>query len=209
MSPIQNFFFIASPLLAGTSVGSDVERPKIVGSKCRRIDTVEEGWRSALPQLTERNHANTMADGGRPTTDVASQPPIPPVYGCSKNAPNTATLCHFFAPSARLPGAAAGSVSRCGVMRSGQRCGRPGDPQAEWHRCSGECHRGGGPLYTMGRGSPASAALLQRQAHAAPEGGCPAGGARRVRGQHPIVLLEPGPSHRAQPVPISSLARIL
>jgi hypothetical protein len=79
------------------------------------------------------------------------------MYGCSKNAPNTATLCHFFAPLARPPGTAAGSASHCSVMGSGLRCGWPGPPGTEWHRCSGVCHRAGGFMFTRGMGSPAPA----------------------------------------------------
>src|SRR6516164_2345251 len=50
------------------------------------------------------------------------------MYGCSKNALDPATLCHFFAPLGRLSGNAAGSVSRGRIVGSDVRCGRPGDP---------------------------------------------------------------------------------
>jgi hypothetical protein len=97
---------------------------------------------SPFPPLMQRTEAGTMANDRRPTMDVASPlaSPVPVVYGCSKNAPDPATLCHFFAPSARPAAAASGSASRCSITRSGLVCGRPGDPQAEWHRCTELCH---------------------------------------------------------------------
>jgi hypothetical protein len=97
------------------------------------------------------------------------------MYGCSKNAPNAATLCHFSAAPVRPPGATAGSVSPCRAVRSDLVCGRPVDPLTEWHRCSGECQRAGGLMFTMRRGSPVSAAHSRWQAPAALEGAFPAG----------------------------------
>jgi hypothetical protein len=79
------------------------------------------------------------------------------VYGRSENAPDPATLCHFFAPFRRLSGDAVVSASRVHIMGSGLRYGRPGGPRTEWHRCSGDCHRAGGLLFTRGMGSPAPA----------------------------------------------------
>jgi hypothetical protein len=166
--------------------------------RCRRPTAAStynkgEGQLSTLPPLLDRAEAGTMDDRGRSTTDVAPprSPPVYTMYGCSKNAPDPATLCHFPAPPGRPPGAAAGSVSRYGVMRSGQRRGRPGRPEARWHRCTENCHRGGGLLFTMG--SQALAAPPKWRAAAAPEGGCPA--ARCQAG----TLLPPDRASRTMP----------
>jgi hypothetical protein len=67
--------------------------------------------------------------------------PFPPVYGCSENAPNTATLCHF---SARLVRHLGGEYRDSSRERAGfwdMRCGCPAGAKTEWHRCSGVCHR--------------------------------------------------------------------
>jgi hypothetical protein len=131
-------------------------------------DILWPGARWTSPPLTEPIQAAAMAPCRRLTADVAPPhtPPEKAVYGGSKNAPNTATLCHFSGAPARPPGAAAGSVSRCGITRSGPRWGRPGDPKAEWHRCTGSGHR----------------AIDEEP---------PAGTCQRARRYPPIVLAEP------------------
>jgi hypothetical protein len=105
-----------------------------------------------------------MACRRRQTVDVASPhtSPVTVLYGCSKNARNTATLCHFSAAPARRSGTVAGSVSRCRVTRWDLVCGPPGGPKAEWHRFTGKCHREDELMLTPGMGSPALAAPRSR-----------------------------------------------
>jgi hypothetical protein len=145
-----------------------------------------------LTPFIDRTEAGTMDDRRRSTTDFAPPRSLPvyTMYGCSENAPDPATLCHFSGPPARPRGGATGPASRCGVTGSGLRDGRPGRPEARWHRCTENCQRVGGLLYTMGRGSRAPAASPKWQAPTAP-GECPAGRCQTGTLLPPIVLLEP------------------
>jgi hypothetical protein len=87
-----------------------------------------------------------MADGSRLTTDLSPPTDSPVSAGVRmlEKRPNYATLCHFFAPPGRLSGDAAGSASRGRIMGSDVKCGRPGHPQAEWHRCTESATAGAG-----------------------------------------------------------------
>jgi hypothetical protein len=158
------------------------------------LDDARRKWRTIQVELagSEPPAAHGADQGGHDGTSPTNRDgcgapydsPGQMVYGCSKNAPNYATLCHFSGPPPRPAGAAAGAASPCRVMGSVLRCGPQGPPKPLWHRCTEVCHFAGGLVFAMGSRCRTRAAPPKWQAPVAPQGGCPAGTCqtRRARG---------------------------
>ena len=120
-------FRIVSPRPAGTSVGSSAKMPTAVGP-IMYTEIESEGPSGNRPAAHRRDkgwydgESQSTNNGGR----ASSHRPCTQVYRRSKNAPETATSCHFSAPPARPTGGGARSASRCNIMRSDLTCGVPG-----------------------------------------------------------------------------------
>jgi hypothetical protein len=160
---------------------------QVPGSQRHRSAAFRRGQRNPAKMAQNRNSPPSRRSGTVPRpvrwpmTDDHQRmwcslilPPCAAGARSSKNAPNTATLCHFFAPLARPQGAATGSASRCHIMRSDLRRGRPGDPETEWHRCTGNGHRGGSPMSAMavggGRQGSRRRQEMRKDGYAVPRG---------------------------------------
>jgi hypothetical protein len=184
-------------------------RPKLGrGADDRRLHGRIIGGRAISPPPVAPLPYRGRYDGrSRTINDGCRAPSHPPRLHHVRMLEKRPGSCHFvplFGPPARPPGAGADRASPCRVMRSGLRCGRPGRPEARWHRCTENCHRAGGLLFTMGRGNRELAAPPSWRAAATPEGGCPAARCQTGTLPPPIVLLEPYPRKpplRAPPRP--------
>jgi hypothetical protein len=98
------FFGIASPRLAGTSVGGRAAMPAAVGARAQNRRG-EAGRPSTLPLLTGRIEAGTLASRRRRTTDVA--PPHAARVHRLRMLEKRSKDCHFV-PLSGPPGAAPG-----------------------------------------------------------------------------------------------------
>jgi hypothetical protein len=80
---------------------------------CRLSREVRPG---SLPLLSGGREAGTMAQAARRTGAIAvPSPHDEPVYGCSKNAPDPATSCHFSGRPVRRLGGEYRDSSRSGA----------------------------------------------------------------------------------------------